>query len=144
MCGRSRRMGLTGGRTGDLAPDPCPILLFRGAGQLDRGPRKEGRIEAIAKHRLLNVPRAGHWVHHDQPGDLYKRSSQVFWKDAKENCSPSSSPLIRISCRISLRSLVGWYGSIRFQIAGFRRFFEAQPNTWRATAFKCGMSTPTP
>ena len=44
----------------------CPVLLFRGLDSWTEDPYKEGRINAISDHRLINVPHAGHWVHHDQ------------------------------------------------------------------------------
>ncbi len=45
----------------------CPALLFRGLDSWAVDPEKDGRIRAIADFKLVNVPRAGHWVHHDQP-----------------------------------------------------------------------------
>jgi pimeloyl-ACP methyl ester carboxylesterase len=44
----------------------CPVLLFRGLDSWTEDPNREGRIQAIRDHRLINVPNAGHWVHHDQ------------------------------------------------------------------------------
>jgi pimeloyl-ACP methyl ester carboxylesterase len=29
-------------------------------------PAEDGRIQFIRNHRLVRVPGAGHWVHHDQ------------------------------------------------------------------------------
>ena len=29
-------------------------------------PETDGRAQAIRNYRLVKVPRAGHWVHHDQ------------------------------------------------------------------------------
>ncbi len=54
----------------------CPVLLFRGLNSWTEDPYKEGRIRSIPNHRLINVPEAGHWVHHDQ--------LQVFLKEARE------------------------------------------------------------
>ncbi|MDR1727099.1 MAG: alpha/beta hydrolase [Acidobacteriota bacterium] len=45
----------------------CPVLLFRGLDSWSEDPAKAGRIQAIADYRLIEVPTAGHWVHHDQP-----------------------------------------------------------------------------
>lgn len=45
----------------------CPVLLFRGLDSWAADPVEEGHIKAIANHRLISVPNAGHWVHHDQP-----------------------------------------------------------------------------
>jgi pimeloyl-ACP methyl ester carboxylesterase len=44
----------------------CPTLLFRGINSWVVDPGKDGRIHAIRDYRLINVPNAGHWVHHDQ------------------------------------------------------------------------------
>ncbi len=45
----------------------CPVLLFRGLDSWTEDPYKEGHILSIPDHHLINVPNAGHWVHHDQP-----------------------------------------------------------------------------
>jgi pimeloyl-ACP methyl ester carboxylesterase len=44
----------------------CPVLLFRGLDSFTEDPQKAGRINSIRDHRLINVSKAGHWVHHDQ------------------------------------------------------------------------------
>jgi pimeloyl-ACP methyl ester carboxylesterase len=44
----------------------CPTLLVHGSEGWHGDPRKDGRAAHIAKARVLEVPRAGHWVHHDQ------------------------------------------------------------------------------
>jgi pimeloyl-ACP methyl ester carboxylesterase len=44
----------------------CPVLLFRGLDSWTEDPYKTGHINAIRNHRLINVPKAGHWLHHDQ------------------------------------------------------------------------------
>ncbi len=46
----------------------CPTLLFRGMDSWAVDPEQDGRIRAIPDYRLINVPNAGHWVHHDQLG----------------------------------------------------------------------------
>jgi pimeloyl-ACP methyl ester carboxylesterase len=61
----------------------CPVLLFRGADSWTEDPRKEGRIRAIPKHRLLNVPRAGHWLHHDQPRIFIREARKFFGNTRK-------------------------------------------------------------
>jgi len=61
----------------------CPVLLFRGDDSWTGDPRKEGRIHAIPNHRLLNVAKAGHWVHHDQPGIFIREARKFFLKGRK-------------------------------------------------------------
>jgi len=56
----------------------CPVLLFRGLDSWTEDPYKEGRIRAIPDHRLVNVPKAGHWLHHDQP-DVFIAETRKFF-----------------------------------------------------------------
>jgi pimeloyl-ACP methyl ester carboxylesterase len=44
----------------------CPTLLVRGEDSWASDPVKDGRIASFKNARLVNVPKAGHWVHHDQ------------------------------------------------------------------------------
>ena len=44
----------------------CPVLLFRGMESWAPDPEVDGRAKVIRNYRLVNVPRAGHWVHHDR------------------------------------------------------------------------------
>jgi len=44
----------------------CPVLLFRGMESWASDPEKDGRAKALKNYRLINVPDAGHWLHHDQ------------------------------------------------------------------------------
>ena len=44
----------------------CPTLLVRGEESWASDPLKDGRIAPFRDARLVNVPKAGHWVHHDQ------------------------------------------------------------------------------
>lgn len=69
----------------------CPVLLFRGADSWAGDPRKEGCIEAIARHRLLNVPRAGHWLHHDQP-EIFIREARKFFGKARKTSGKRRVP----------------------------------------------------
>jgi pimeloyl-ACP methyl ester carboxylesterase len=55
----------------------CPTLLVRGADSWASDPVKDGRIEPFASARLVTVPKAGHWVHHDQPG-VFLREVRAF------------------------------------------------------------------
>jgi pimeloyl-ACP methyl ester carboxylesterase len=56
----------------------CPVLLFRGLESWTEDPYKEGRILSIRNHRLINVPKAGHWVHHDQPEIFVEEVRRFF------------------------------------------------------------------
>lgn len=44
----------------------CPTLLVRGENSWASDPVKDGRILPFHSARLVNIPGAGHWVHHDQ------------------------------------------------------------------------------
>jgi pimeloyl-ACP methyl ester carboxylesterase len=44
----------------------CPTLLVRGTESWAGDPAKDGRAANFSDVRVLNVERAGHWVHHDQ------------------------------------------------------------------------------
>jgi pimeloyl-ACP methyl ester carboxylesterase len=44
----------------------CPVLLFWGMESWAQDPEKDGRASVIKNHKLVKVPNAGHWVHHDQ------------------------------------------------------------------------------
>jgi pimeloyl-ACP methyl ester carboxylesterase len=44
----------------------CPTLLVRGADSWASDPEQDGRIQPFRNARLVNVAKAGHWVHHDQ------------------------------------------------------------------------------
>jgi pimeloyl-ACP methyl ester carboxylesterase len=44
----------------------CPTLLVRGADSWASDPEMDGRIQPFRNARLATIPKAGHWVHHDQ------------------------------------------------------------------------------
>ena len=44
----------------------CPTLLVRGEESWATDPEKDGRLSAFQNARSVSIPRAGHWVHHDQ------------------------------------------------------------------------------
>jgi len=56
----------------------CPALLVRGMESWSVDPVKDGRIRAIANYRLLHIPRAGHWAHHDQPQTFIDETRRFF------------------------------------------------------------------
>jgi pimeloyl-ACP methyl ester carboxylesterase len=55
----------------------CPVLLFRGLESWASDPEKDGRAKALKDYRLINVPDAGHWLHHDQL-NLFLRETTSF------------------------------------------------------------------
>jgi pimeloyl-ACP methyl ester carboxylesterase len=55
----------------------CPTLLVRGEDSWASDPVKDRRIEAFSNARLVNVAKAGHWVHHDQL-DVFLREVRKF------------------------------------------------------------------
>jgi pimeloyl-ACP methyl ester carboxylesterase len=57
----------------------CPVLLFRGMESWASDPEKDGRAQALKNYRLINVPNAGHWLHHDQL-ELFLRETREFLK----------------------------------------------------------------
>jgi pimeloyl-ACP methyl ester carboxylesterase len=55
----------------------CPVLLFWGMESWAADPSTDGRANVIKNHRLVKVPNAGHWLHHDQL-DLFLAETQKF------------------------------------------------------------------
>jgi pimeloyl-ACP methyl ester carboxylesterase len=55
----------------------CPVLLFRGTESWASDPDVDGRAHHFRDWRLINVPGAGHWVHHDQL-DVFLRATREF------------------------------------------------------------------
>ena len=55
----------------------CPVLLFRGIESWAADPEADGRARAIQNYRLVNVPGAGHWVHHDRL-DIFLEETTKF------------------------------------------------------------------
>ncbi len=45
---------------------PCPTLLVRGMESWASNPLEDGRATFFTDARVVNVEKAGHWVHHDQ------------------------------------------------------------------------------
>jgi pimeloyl-ACP methyl ester carboxylesterase len=58
----------------------CPTLLLRGTESWATDPLLDGRASAFCKARCVNVPRAGHWVHHDQLEE-FLRIVRAFFKE---------------------------------------------------------------
>ena len=55
----------------------CPVLLFRGMESWASDPEKDGRAQSLKDYRLVNVPDAGHWLHHDQR-ELFLKETTSF------------------------------------------------------------------
>ncbi len=58
----------------------CPVLLFWGLESFFPVPETDARRLAIRNNRLVCVPGAGHWVHHDQL-DIFLREATAFLRD---------------------------------------------------------------
>ncbi len=58
----------------------CPVLLVRGTESWASDPEKDGRATAFKNYKLVNIERAGHWVHHDQL-DLFLKHVREFLAD---------------------------------------------------------------
>jgi pimeloyl-ACP methyl ester carboxylesterase len=55
----------------------CPVLVFWGMESWLPDPESDERAKAIRDHRIIKVPGAGHWLHHDQL-DVFLAESQRF------------------------------------------------------------------
>lgn len=55
----------------------CPVLLFWGLESRMPDPEPDGRTATLKNYRIIRVPKAGHWVHHDQL-DLFLRETRAF------------------------------------------------------------------
>jgi pimeloyl-ACP methyl ester carboxylesterase len=60
-----------------LSQITSPTLFFWGLESFLPVPETDPRFQAIPNRRLITVPGAGHWVHHDQL-DLFLRESAAF------------------------------------------------------------------
>lgn len=56
----------------------CPVLLLRGEESWASDPAKDGRAAAFRNATVINIPRAGHWVHHDQLEEFLRVVRQFF------------------------------------------------------------------
>ena len=57
-----------------------PTLLFWGTESFAPIPDTDPRVKAIKNCRLVSVPKAGHWVHHDQL-DLFLKETTAFLEE---------------------------------------------------------------
>jgi pimeloyl-ACP methyl ester carboxylesterase len=58
----------------------CPTLFFWGLESFLPVPEDDPRFQAVRNRRLVKVPGAGHWVHHDAL-ELFLRETSKFLKD---------------------------------------------------------------
>jgi pimeloyl-ACP methyl ester carboxylesterase len=58
----------------------CPTLLVRGTESWASDPARDGRAEHFRNARVVNIEKAGHWVHHDQL-DEFLRVTREFLAD---------------------------------------------------------------
>lgn len=58
----------------------CPVLLFWGLESWATDPQLDGRLDTLRDYRMVKVPAAGHWVHHDQL-DVFLRETESFLAD---------------------------------------------------------------
>ena len=61
----------------------CPTLLVYGHESWATNPAADGRLAYFRNARVLGVPDAGHWVHHDQL-DLFLDAVRSFLKPAPD------------------------------------------------------------
>jgi len=57
-----------------------PTLIFWGLESFAPVPQHDPRVNAIRNRRLVTVPKAGHWVHHDQL-DFFLKETTAFLRD---------------------------------------------------------------
>jgi len=60
----------------------CPVMLFWGMESWAVDPESDGRAMAIKDHRLVKMPNAGHWVHHDQLETFLEEAVKFLREDS--------------------------------------------------------------
>jgi pimeloyl-ACP methyl ester carboxylesterase len=58
----------------------CPVLFFWGLESFLPVPEEDPRYKAVTNRRLIKIPGAGHWVHHDQLR-LFLQETTAFLAD---------------------------------------------------------------
>lgn len=59
----------------------CPVQLFWGLESWAPDPERDGRTSTLRDYRIVRVPGAGHWVHHDRL-ELFLDESLRFLRDS--------------------------------------------------------------
>jgi pimeloyl-ACP methyl ester carboxylesterase len=61
-----------------LSQITCPVLLFWGQESWAADPESDGRVAVFQNYRLVKVPGAGHWVHHDRLEVFLEETTQFL------------------------------------------------------------------
>jgi pimeloyl-ACP methyl ester carboxylesterase len=61
----------------------CPVLLIRGVESWASDPAQDGRAQAFRNARVVNIPNAGHWVHHDQLDEFLRVVREFLLTDRR-------------------------------------------------------------
>jgi pimeloyl-ACP methyl ester carboxylesterase len=69
----------------------CPVLLFWGLESFMPDPETDGRTTGLNNYRMVRVPHAGHWVHHDQLGH-FLRETEAFLTEAEASSVAPNGP----------------------------------------------------
>ena len=58
----------------------CPTLLLRGTESWDSNPVADGRASYFTNATIIDVEKAGHWVHHDKLNELIQHLEKFLPK----------------------------------------------------------------
>jgi pimeloyl-ACP methyl ester carboxylesterase len=64
----------------------CPTLLIRGTESWATDPEQDGRASAFRQAKCVNIPKAGHWMHHDQLDAFLDRVHEFFQQTGRGVC----------------------------------------------------------
>lgn len=66
----------------------CPTLLFWGKESFFSNPEQDGITQTLKNYRLIEVEKAGHWLHHDQLDLFLAAATKFLLEDEKETEKP--------------------------------------------------------